>query len=149
MEYEKIKQLMEDMSTYNIQTLNIDFPDGSKISMQKDINGTKVNESVIKSNKVNTNEICYEINEEVDSKKEDDTNIITSPMVGTLYIKPSPNSEPYVEIGSKVKKGQTVCIIEAMKLMNEIESEFDGEIVEIYVEDGKPVEYGTKLFKIK
>lgn len=149
MEYEKIKQLMEDMSTYNIQTLNIDFPDGSKISMQKDINGTKVNESVIKSNKVNTNEICYEINEEVDSKKEDDTNIITSPMVGTFYIKPSPNSEPYVEIGSKVKKGQTVCIIEAMKLMNEIESEFDGEIVEIYVEDGKPVEYGTKLFKIK
>lgn len=149
MEYEKIKQLMEDMSTYNIQTLNIDFPDGSKISMQKDINGTKVNESVIKSNKVNTNEISYEINEEEDSNKEDDTNIITSPMVGTFYIKPSPNSEPYVEIGSKVKKGQTVCIIEAMKLMNEIESEFDGEIVEIYVEDGKPVEYGTKLFKIK
>ena len=145
MEYEKIKQLMEDMSTYNIQTLNIDFPDGSKISMQKE-----VNEKVNKSKEIKENEEKYEINEkgETDTNNEDSTNIITSPMVGTFYIKPSPNSEPYVEIGSKIKKGQTVCIIEAMKLMNEIESEFDGEIAEILVKDGEAVEYGKPLFRI-
>ena len=73
---------------------------------------------------------------------------ITSPMVGTFYIKPSPDSKPYVEVGSNVKKGNVLCIIEAMKLMNEIESEFDGKISEIYVKDGEPVEYGKPLFKI-
>ena len=69
-------------------------------------------------------------------------------MVGTFYIKPSPDSKPYVEVGSNVKKGNVLCIIEAMKLMNEIESEFDGKISEIYVKDGEPVEYGKPLFKI-
>ena len=70
-------------------------------------------------------------------------------MVGTFYLKPSPTSEPFVEIGKDVKKGDTLCIIEAMKLMNEIESEYAGKIDEILVEDGKPVEYGTPLFRIK
>ena len=70
-------------------------------------------------------------------------------MVGTFYSKPSPTSEPYVEVGKRVNKGDTVCIVEAMKLMNEIESEFSGEIVEVFLEDGKPVEYGTPLFRIK
>ena len=75
-------------------------------------------------------------------------NIVKSPMVGTFYIKPSPTSNPYVEVGSEVKKGTVLCIIEAMKLMNEIESEFDGKIVEILVKDGEPVEYGQPLFRI-
>ena len=70
-------------------------------------------------------------------------------MVGTFYLKPAPTSAPYVEIGKEVKKGDTLCIIEAMKLMNEIESEYDGKIVEILAKDGEPVEYGKPLFKIK
>ena len=70
-------------------------------------------------------------------------------MVGTFYLKPDPNSNPYVEIGKKVKKGDILCIIEAMKLMNEIEAEFDGEVVEVCLNDGDAVEYGKSLFKLK
>ena len=70
-------------------------------------------------------------------------------MVGTFYLRPDPNSAPYVEVGKTVKKGDVLCIIEAMKLMNEIESEFDGTIAEILVEDGEMVEYGKPLFRIR
>jgi len=75
--------------------------------------------------------------------------IIRSPMVGTFYRAPDPSSPPFVEIGESVQPGQTLCIIEAMKLMNEIESDIDGEVEEIYIENGQPVEYGQKLFGIK
>lgn len=74
---------------------------------------------------------------------------ISSPFVGTFYRSPSPDSPMFVDIGSKVKKGQTLCIVEAMKLMNEIEAEMDGEVVGILVENAKPVEFGTPLFVIK
>lgn len=74
---------------------------------------------------------------------------ITSPFVGTFYRAPAPEAENFVEIGSQVKKGQPLCIIEAMKLMNEIEADFGGTIVEILVENGKSVEFGQKLFKLK
>jgi acetyl-CoA carboxylase biotin carboxyl carrier protein len=74
--------------------------------------------------------------------------LITSPMVGTFYRSPDPTSAPFVDIGDRVKKGQTLCIIEAMKLMNEIEADVDGTIVEIYTDNAKPVEYGQKLFAI-
>ena len=74
--------------------------------------------------------------------------MITSPMVGTFYRAPDPSSAPFVDIGDVVKKGQTLCIIEAMKLMNEIEADADGTVVEIYVDNAKPVEYGQKLFAI-
>jgi len=74
--------------------------------------------------------------------------MITSPMVGTFYRAPDPTSAPFVDIGDTVKKGQTLCIIEAMKLMNEIEADVDGTIAEIYVDNAKPVEYGQKLFAI-
>ncbi|MGQ9672656.1 MAG: acetyl-CoA carboxylase biotin carboxyl carrier protein [Candidatus Aminicenantales bacterium] len=74
---------------------------------------------------------------------------ITSPMVGTFYRAPDPNSPPFVDIGDEVKKRQTLCIIEAMKLMNEIESDVDGIVTDIFIENGKPVEYGQKLFAIR
>ncbi|NBX17057.1 MAG: acetyl-CoA carboxylase biotin carboxyl carrier protein [Proteobacteria bacterium] len=76
-------------------------------------------------------------------------NTICSPFVGTFYRSPSPDSPVFVEIGTRVKKGQTLCIVEAMKLMNEIEAEADGEVVSILVENAKPVEFGTPLFIIK
>ena len=76
-------------------------------------------------------------------------NAITSPMVGTFYAAPSPDAEPFVAVGKKIAKGNVVCIIEAMKLMNEIESEFDGTITEICVKDGQPVEYGQVLMYVE
>jgi len=78
-----------------------------------------------------------------------DAVVIRSPIVGTFYRSPSPDSPPYVEIGDVVDKGQTLCIIEAMKIMNEIESEVKGEILDILVENADPVEYGQPLFLVK
>ena len=74
---------------------------------------------------------------------------ITSPMVGTFYRAAAPGEDPFVELGSNIKVGQTICILEAMKLMNEIESEFDAEIIEILVENGTPVEFGQVLMRVK
>jgi acetyl-CoA carboxylase biotin carboxyl carrier protein len=77
------------------------------------------------------------------------TAYVTSPFVGTFYRAPSPDAPPFVEAGSKVRDGQTLCIVEAMKLMNEIEADVAGTIVEVLCENGKPVEFGQKLFKIR
>jgi acetyl-CoA carboxylase biotin carboxyl carrier protein len=74
---------------------------------------------------------------------------VTSPFVGTFYRSSSPGGEPFVKPGSRVEVGQTLCIVEAMKLMNEIEAELAGEILEVLVENGKTVEYGDKLFKVR
>lgn len=149
MEYDKIKQLMEDMGNSKLTSIDIDFPDGTKISMKKEEKQVvKVVETqeIAESKKVNTTTNVEENNIEA---TEENFNIVKSPMVGTFYLKPSPDSEPYVQVGQKVKKGDTLCIIEAMKLMNEIESEFDGEIAEVLLKDGEMVEYGKPLFKIK
>ena len=74
---------------------------------------------------------------------------MNSPMVGTFYRKPSPDDPPFVELGKNIKTGDILCIVEAMKVMNEIQSEFEGEIVEILVKDGESVEYSQPLFKIR
>jgi acetyl-CoA carboxylase biotin carboxyl carrier protein len=80
-----------------------------------------------------------------------DANVVyvTSPFVGTFYRSPSPDAPSFVEVGSSIREGQTLCIIEAMKLMNEIEADVAGTIVEILAENGKPVEFGQKLFKVR
>ena len=75
--------------------------------------------------------------------------VVKSPIVGTFYRAPEPGAAPFVDTGGRVRKGQVLCIIEAMKLMNEIESEYDGEVVKVYVENGQPVQYGERLFAIK
>ena len=75
--------------------------------------------------------------------------LVKSPIVGTFYRSPEPSAKAFVEVGDTVKKGQVLCIIEAMKLMNEIDSEFDGEVVNVYVENGQPVQYGERLFAIR
>jgi acetyl-CoA carboxylase biotin carboxyl carrier protein len=75
--------------------------------------------------------------------------VVTSPIVGTFYRAPDPSSPAFIEVGQTVRKGQTLCIIEAMKLMNEIESEYEGEVVKVYAENGQPVQYGERLFAIK
>ena len=75
--------------------------------------------------------------------------VVKSPIVGTFYRSPEPGAPAFVDVGSAVKKGQVLCIIEAMKLMNEIDSEYDGEIANVYVESGQPVQYGERLFAIR
>ena len=82
------------------------------------------------------------------SEKEPEGNVVKSPLVGTFYAAPAEDAAPFVRIGDKVKKGQVLAIVEAMKLMNEIESDFDGEVAEIYVKNGQAVEYGQPLFRI-
>ena len=143
MDYNQIKKLIDDMGDSKLTSLEIDFPDGTKISMKKEEKEvvTKISE-VSSSEKEVEAEVAHE-------EKIEAGNIIASPMVGTFYSKPSPDAKPYVEVGSKVSKGNVVCIVEAMKLMNEIESEFDGEIAEIYIKDGEPVDYGKPLFRVK
>lgn len=143
MEYENIKQLIEEMGNSKLTAVDIEFPDGTKISMKKD----KMQEKIIQNIPiVENNTIENQIKENTNEKK---GNIIKSPMVGIFYLKPSPTAEPYIEIGKEVKKGDVLCIIEAMKLMNELESEYTGKVTEVFVKDGEAVEYGTPLIRIE
>jgi acetyl-CoA carboxylase biotin carboxyl carrier protein len=84
-----------------------------------------------------------------DTTRHEDLHIVKSPIVGTFYVAAGPDADPFVSVGSKVETGQVLCIIEAMKLMNEIESDAAGEVVRIFVENGHPVEYGEALFGIR
>lgn len=144
MEYDKIKQLMNDMSNSKLTELEVEFPEGLKISMKKSETHQQLDipskEQWLCDNVVENN---------IEVKTEMTGNVVKAPMVGTFYLKPSPDASPYVEVGKKVEKGATLCIIEAMKLMNEIESEFSGVVKKILVEDGQTVEYGTELFEIE
>jgi acetyl-CoA carboxylase biotin carboxyl carrier protein len=85
----------------------------------------------------------------VEARGGDDLHLVKSPIVGTYYGSPSPGAEPFVKVGGHVDSGQTLCIVEAMKLMNEIESDISGEVLRIFVENGQPVEYGQPLFGIR
>jgi len=85
----------------------------------------------------------------VEEQLPEDVHVITSPIVGTFYRAPSPEADPFASVGQKIARGKILCIIESMKLMNEIESDVEGEIVEVYPRNGQPVEYGEKLFAIK
>lgn len=150
MEYDKIKQLMEDMGKSNIEELEIEFPEGMKISMKKNVAVAPVQQQVVAQQPTNIPVVqSIQTTQPVEEEPKEEYKEIKSPMVGTFYSKPSPDKEAFVKIGDKVKKGQVVCIIEAMKLMNEIEAEFDGEVVEICLNDGDAVEYGKPLFKLK
>ena len=95
------------------------------------------------------NQLVLKESDIVQQKTDDlEGQIVKSPLVGTFYAAPSEDAEPFVNTGDSVKKGQTLAIVEAMKLMNEIESDFDGKVAEVYVENGQAVEYGQPLFRI-
>ena len=86
---------------------------------------------------------------EPEAEADENVHVITSPIVGTFYRSPSPESDPFAQIGERISKGKILCIIESMKLMNEIESDVEGEVVAVYPRNGQPVEYGEKLFAIR
>jgi acetyl-CoA carboxylase biotin carboxyl carrier protein len=161
MDYTEIKSLMKDMESSNLDSLEIELPEGTKVKMRKSpivyagMNYDLMENSASQGNKyeqVSNNEST--LNNEKEEKvlenntKEENYKTVKSPMVGTFYTKSSPTAEPFVKVGDKVKKGDILCIIEAMKLMNEIESDIDGEIAEICYKDEDLVEYGSVLFKI-
>lgn len=148
MEYEKIKELMDNMSNSKLTNLDITFPDGTKITMKKHNNheGNEKNNDSISASFLDQNHRKESSNTDERTNNE---KIIKSPMVGTFYLKPSPDAQSFVEVGQEVKKGEVLCIIEAMKLMNEIESDYSGKIKEILVKDGEAVDYGKELFVIE
>jgi len=125
----------------NNQSNNYLIPNNSS---EKQVNNTQKNQNDNITLSTSTPEIA-----QVPPPGRSDLIDITSPMVGTFYKAAAPGEDPFVELGSSVKVGQTICILEAMKLMNEIESEFNAEIVEILVENGTPVEFGQVLMRVK
>lgn len=151
MDYKAIEQLIKTAGESGLTFLEIET-EGIKITMKKGGEETTQNLEAIKPEEVS--EVTAEKEEAKEVKEAqktvEDKNIVSvvSPIVGTFYSSSSPETEDFVSVGSKVKKGQTLCIIEAMKLMNEIEAEVDGEIVEILVENEQMVEYGQEIFKI-
>jgi acetyl-CoA carboxylase biotin carboxyl carrier protein len=139
MELEDLKGLIELLKETDITELLVE-KDGTKVRIKRE----KIFSSVeFPSPKAQ---------ETIVTETEDETQrliTVTSPIVGTFYRSPSPDAPPFIDTGARIKKGQVLCIIEAMKLMNEIESETDGIVVKALVENGQPVEYGEPLFLIE
>ena len=149
MDYKEIKKLMDDMGNSKLSEIEIEFPDGIKISMKKGLPSSK---PVVKEDTRVTVKEKVEVptvQKEAEKPAIYEGKVIKSPMVGTFYSRVSPTDDPYVRPGSKVRKGDIVCIVEAMKLMNEIESDLDGEIEEVLCQDGDMVEFGQPLFRLK
>ena len=149
MEFEKMIELIKTVSDSNLTQFQIE-EDGFKLSMKTDKQSKVVvqkQESVPKEiQSVAMDEIKPAEQKEI---KKAEGNVVKSPLVGTFYSASSPDSAPFVKVGDTVKKGQVLGIVEAMKLMNEIESEFDGVVKEIQIENEQVVEYGQPLFKVK
>ncbi|CAG7839042.1 hypothetical protein CLOHAE12215_00428 [Clostridium haemolyticum] len=157
MDYKGIQEIIKTMSNSDLTSLEIETQD-IRIAMKKGevkeyIATNKENITRKDSNSVREQEtvpVKEVVVEKIEETKIDDSLVtISSPIVGTFYSAPSPEDNPFVTRGSKVKKGETLCIIEAMKLMNEIEAEENCEIVEILVENEEMVEYGQPLFKVR
>jgi acetyl-CoA carboxylase biotin carboxyl carrier protein len=142
MELEDLKELIELLKDTDITELQIE-KDGTKVKIKREKLLSSIEMPVHKST-VFQEKIVAETEEETQRLV-----TITSPIVGTFYRSPSPEAAPFVEVGLNVNKGQVLCIVEAMKLMNEIESDAEGIVVKILVENGQPVEYGEPLFLIE
>ena len=162
LDHEDLNRLIEKISTSDIQEFLLEGED-FKLEIKRNLlDQNQVTNNLVSNtsfdrqtipNQKSLNDNVSIVNEPesppVAPPGRSDLTDITSPMVGTFYRAAAPGEDPFVEIGSNVKVGQTICILEAMKLMNEIESEFNSEIVEILVENGTPVEFGQVLMRVK
>ena len=146
MDTKEIQEIIKLMEENNLVEVEIE-QEGKKIKLRKAEFRNLAPQDVIYKQTATPSQPAQE--EQKTPAKSENLIEIKSPMVGTFYRASAPNAEPYVEVGKKIKKGDVLCIIEAMKLMNEIKSEVDGEIVEILVENGEPIEYGQPLFLVK
>ena len=142
MDIRKIKKLIHMLEQSDLNEIEVSQGEES-------VRISKGNSNVISTNISNTDQSQASTNQDpIESNTEVKGNIIKSPIVGTFYRKPSPEKPPFVNIGDTVNEGDVVCIVEAMKMMNEIKSEFSGKVVSIKVENSEPVEYGQALFEI-
>lgn len=155
MDFKGIAELVKVVSDSKITNLEIQ-ENGLSIKILKEAERVLIKElkeesisSIVQDTKENSIVEKVEEAKKQVIQEEGNIKIISSPIVGTFYSAPSPDKEAFVKAGSKVKQGDILCIVEAMKLMNEIYSEVDGEVVEIMAKDGDMVEYGGELFKIK
>ena len=145
MDIRKVKKLIEMLENSNLE--EIEIQEGEESVRLVKSNGNINNISSSQSIAVPQMSTSVTPEEEVDQESEEG-NFITSPMVGTFYASASPGSKPFINVGDLVAEGDVVCIVEAMKMMNEIKSEFSGKVVSIKVENSEPVEYGQALFEI-
>lgn len=141
MDFEKIKDLVDFILEKEIDEFELET-EGLKLKIVK----PKAQVQIVEASSVQSAPSVTPVKEE--KKQEEEIHFVTAPMVGTFYRRPDPSSPPYVKEGDHVEKGQVLCIIEAMKVMNEVESDVSGTIKAILVEDAQPVEYGQKLFAI-
>ena len=148
MNLKEIKELIALMNENNLSEIEMER-DGLKICLRKGTNG--ISSEIVRLDLPETKTSPRQAKAAEARTSETDTKaaLIKSPMVGTFYRAPSPEALPFVEVGAAVEVGQVVCIIEAMKLMNEIKSEVNGKVVEILAESGDPVEFGQALFTIE
>jgi acetyl-CoA carboxylase biotin carboxyl carrier protein len=146
-DYKEIVKLIDLLEERNLSHFELEI-EGFKIKISKSLSPTPSGKETSAPSTAAEQEENSPLSQEIIEEKKDNLHYITSPMVGTFYRAPDPTSVPFVDVGDEVKQNQTLCIIEAMKLMNEIESDVEGILEEIYVENGKPVEYGQKLFAI-
>ena len=162
LDHEDLNRLIEKISSSDIQEFSLEGEDFKLEIKRNSFNQKKVTNNLVSSASFDSQTIDSQkaINDNFSIVKEPETpqvappgrsdlTEITSPMVGTFYRAAAPGEDPFVDVGSNIKVGQTICILEAMKLMNEIESEFNAEIVEILVENGTPVEFGQVLMRVK
>ena len=144
MDIRKIKKLIEMLQDSDLKEIEVSQGDES-VRISRDNKSQAYVEPVIQKQVVHEANVASE--KEV-QQEEIKGNQITSPIVGTFYRKPSPDKDPFIKVGDLVQEGDVLCIIEAMKMMNEIKSDFSGKVVSINVEDGQPVEYGQHIITI-
>jgi acetyl-CoA carboxylase biotin carboxyl carrier protein len=144
MDIRKIKKLIEMLQDSDLKEIEVSQGDES-VRISRD-NRPQTAEPIIQKQVVH--EASNIVSQEEMPQEEVKGNKVTSPIVGTFYRKPSPDKDPFIKVGDVVQEGDILCIIEAMKMMNEIKSDFSGKIVSIDVEDGQPVEYGQHIITI-
>jgi acetyl-CoA carboxylase biotin carboxyl carrier protein len=164
MDLEQLRQLLDLVREHELAEFEIEH-EGLRVKLRKDVNGAPVVSlpaapaaaplgphapaASIVGGTAAPGPALASTDAPADSDAEIELAVVKSPIVGTFYRSPEPGTASFVDIGTTVKKGQVLCIIEAMKLMNEIDSEYDGEVVNIYVENGQPVQYAERLFAIR
>ena len=150
MDIRKVKKLIEMLENSNLE--EIEIQEGEESVRLVKSNGNLSNTSATQSIEIPQNSTPSDSLEESQSEglkeETEEGNFITSPMVGTFYASASPGAKPFINVGDLIAEGDVVCIVEAMKMMNEIKSEFSGKVVSIKVENSEPVEYGQALFEI-
>jgi acetyl-CoA carboxylase biotin carboxyl carrier protein len=158
MDLDQLKLILDLVREHELSEFEVE-QDGLRLKIRKDRGGAAVSTPIVLSQPAAAGTSALSVPSVAtpspaaptarEEEEEVELAVVKSPIVGTFYRSSEPGAPPLVDVGDSVKKGQVLCIIEAMKLMNEIDSEYDGDVVNIYVENGQPVQYGERLFAIR